>query len=336
MLLALLLCCRALQAPEPAPSMSHVPAPQQPSAPVSKPAPAHIYDAKLRGICDGSAAIALDQGWLIAYDEGTTVHHFGDLGHAGVAIDLGPQLGTDEELDLEGAARIDSERGPIAWWVGSHGRDGDDEVRPARRMLFATDLPADLTTMKVIEGPIDLVPALTPHLDANAWTLGAKKGGLNIEGLAEHPDGGLVLGLRGPLGDGLAGNALLVRLDATHAVASVHEIDLGGRGFRDLVWTGDRWLAIAGPVGKGDDFRLFSIDRTLEATPFGQATWTENLRPEAIVRWGTGWMLLSDDGKVERPDDEASDGLRTCDKIRKKRGPAHPEVHLRLRTFPAP
>jgi hypothetical protein len=92
------------------------------------------------------------------------------------------------------------------------------------------------------------------HLDAAAALPPDSKGGLNIEALAARPDGSLWIGFRGPL---TQGKSILVPLLNPDAVlegqaprfGSPTRLDLGGRGLRDMAWTGSEWILVAGASG---------------------------------------------------------------------------------------
>ena len=92
------------------------------------------------------------------------------------------------------------------------------------------------------------------HLDTAAALPPDSKGGLSIEALAARPDGSLWIGFRGPLAKG---KALLIPLLNPNAVLEGHapqfgpptRLDLGGRGLRDMAWTGSEWILVAGATG---------------------------------------------------------------------------------------
>lgn len=341
MVLAWLLACGSTAAP---PGEAPVPAPavHAPAVPVA----AAFLDGRLRGICDGSAAVRLEGGrLLVAYDEDASLYGFDGQGNPTKAVAIGPLVGAPEgeELDLEAAAVDARSDGALVWWIGSHGSKKDGSPAPTRQKLFATNLPnTDLSDLAVVRPPVDLLPVLTAFPAVAERLAGAdraaKEGGLNVEALAVHPQGGLLVGLRSPLSEpgGERGTALLVHVreaGGTWTAVGAHPVDLGNRGFRDLVPRGDGWLVAAGPVGGEDDFALFAMDAAFAVTPFGDPAWAKDLRPEAIVPDGSGWLLLSDDGKVDRPDATAKKGVRGCDQIRADR-PADPQVYLRVRRIP--
>ncbi|WEF34392.1 hypothetical protein [Pseudoduganella chitinolytica] len=87
----------------------------------------HVY----RGICDASAAVALDADRFVVADDEVSVlkiYRFDTPGLPlpGEDVDLHAFLGGKEEADLEGGALV----GDTAYWIGSHGADGDG--KPAR------------------------------------------------------------------------------------------------------------------------------------------------------------------------------------------------------------
>ena len=308
-------------------------------------------DLVFRGVCDGSTAIATPSGRvLLAYDEDRSLYLFGSDGGAPLGQhDLSEALGLpgSRELDLEGSVAI----GAAAWWVGSHGNNRDGEHRPARHVLFSTTLPSrdDLSDLELTRAPVNLSSALKKSrdvgLDAEVLSRAPKRGGLNIEGLDAHPDGGLLLGLRSPLSaaDGMTGEAAIARLVAktkksgvVYKVKGVDWLDLGDRGVRSLVRDGDRWLVLAGPVPKGGRFAIYSWDGVSAPVDLGISL--AGLNPEALLPLGGGrWLVISDDGAVRRIDAESAedDGLSECKDIRRHnpQGAAHPSVYARARVL---
>ena len=171
-----------------------------------------------RGLCDASAAVALDADhFVVAGDEDNTLRVYRrgrpePVGHAPLAAFLGSG---DKESDLEAAAAV----GKRIYWIASHGRNSKGKLRPDRQRFFATDIDPSAK-------PPGVTPAGTPYRDllddlAAAQTLVGLRlgdaaqlapeapGGLNIEGLAAMPDGSLLIGFRNPVPNG---RALLVPL----------------------------------------------------------------------------------------------------------------------------
>jgi hypothetical protein len=142
-----------------------------------------------RGLCDASAAVALDVEHLgVAGDEDNTLRIF----RRGVAdavgtLALADFLGTGKrESDIEGAARV----GNRIYWIASHGRNKDGKERSERYRFFATDLrpgttpPALAPAARPYRGLIDdlrSAPTLKAfRLDAAARLAPEAPGGLNI------------------------------------------------------------------------------------------------------------------------------------------------------------
>ena len=138
------------------------------------------------------------------------------------------------------------------------------------------------------------------------------------------------MGFRSPLSgsDGSSGNALVVKLSAVQGAFEVQEanlLDLADRGIRDIVDYGNGYMIIAGPVASGGEFALYTWDGYTQPV---QVMKLNDLNAEGILDLGSHWLVLSDDGKVIRADDDASDGYRVCDRIYGKNssGGEHPGV----------
>ena len=295
-----------------------------------------------RGICDGSAAVKLDaKTILVAYDELNTLFAYDVSGGAPVAIaNLTALLNlkTTDEIDIEAATVY----GQHIWWLGSHSLDKNGVIAPNRQMLFATNIPAtNLGDLKLVTQPVDLSAVLmkseklTNVLTEAARKRRPKEGGINIEGLATTADGGFLLGFRSPLNGlkGITGDALVARIvpnEENFAVQQVYFLELADRGIRDIVNYGNQYLIIAGPVTSGGDFALYTWDGYSQPE---QLMKLNELNAEGIVDMDSYWLILSDDGKVVREDNEASDSYRKCDRIRSKNssGGAHPSVYFHAR-----
>ena len=299
-----------------------------------------------RGICDGSAAVNLGGDTvLVAYDELNTLFAFAKFGGMPSArADLAAllHLESSDEIDIE-AATVSGER---IWWLGSHSLDSGGNDAPNRRMLFATNVPSeDLGDLQLIAGPEDLTDILmnsaevAEMLTATVRKRPPKEGGISIEGLATSTHGGLLLGFRSPLSDadGMSGKALLVNISppgGAFEVQRVRLLDLGNRGVRAIINNGSGYQIIAGRVAAGGKFALYawsgddaSAQRTMSL---------DGLNAESLVDLDSHWLILSDDGKMKRADDEADDGKQRCDLIRQEHpmGEAHPGVFFRARMIP--
>jgi hypothetical protein len=106
-----------------------------------------------RGMCDASAAVALDEQTFVVGGDGSNVlrvYKTASDGMPVLAFDLTAFLGS-EPVDIEGAARA----GDRIYWIGSHSRDRQGQVQPSRHCFFAT-------TIKNRDGAIDIEPLGKP------------------------------------------------------------------------------------------------------------------------------------------------------------------------------
>ncbi|MEO8317060.1 MAG: DUF3616 domain-containing protein [Bradyrhizobium sp.] len=282
------------------------------------------------GMCDASAAIALENGiFVVASDEDNIlrVYRRGEPA-AAQSIPLGQDLKVDPdepEVDLEGAARV----GDTIYWTASHSQSKKGKLRTSRHRLFAT-------TVAKVDGQFKITLIRPPYLrlredlikapqlkkfglEAAAQLAPEAKGGFNIEGLAVTPDGGLLLGFRNPLTKD--GKALVVPIKNPSAVlvegkstqielGEPAELVLGGRGIRSIEWseTRKRYLVVAGPTDDTGTFALYSWsgdarDAAVEIPEINFGT----LNPEAMFFEpgdAAGVQVISDDGgrKIEGKD----------------------------------
>jgi hypothetical protein len=214
-------------------------------------------------------------------------------------------------MDLEGAAQI----GSRAYWIGSHSNNKEGHSRPSRHILIATELAL------AGDGKLDVRPVGTPCRSLlNQWLKDPRsrrffppgaalrppeEGGINIEGLAATPEGGLLIGFRSPL---TGEKAVLVSLLNPAEVLASHSakfgdpvaIDLGGLGIRDMVWTGKEWYLIGGPTGSGGKSRFFRWSGPgSKADPLHHID-LKHENPEGLAFFGTAenpkFLVVSDDG----------------------------------------
>ncbi|MBL9175112.1 MAG: DUF3616 domain-containing protein [Verrucomicrobiales bacterium] len=215
------------------------------------------------------------------------------------------------EVDFEGAARI----GDVLYWIGSHARNKNGRFRPERHRLLALRISHE-------DGDVELSPvgsAVTALLESMfaAPTLATfplreasgiapeLSGGLNIEGLSAGPGGVLWIGFRSPVP---GGRALLAQLrnpaefilgrPAEWGTAEL--LDLGGKGVRDLVWTGQEYFVLGGNAGDGGRTRLYRWAGTGAQPAAVKVPGLKDLNAEGVVAFGTPQapriLVLSDDG----------------------------------------
>ena len=93
-----------------------------------------------QGLCDASAAVALDAAHFVVADDerNTLVVYRRGQASAVEKLDVSSFLGTkpDKESDLEGAAAI----GQRTYWVSSHGRNSEGKRQDRRLRFFATEV----------------------------------------------------------------------------------------------------------------------------------------------------------------------------------------------------
>jgi hypothetical protein len=266
------------------------------------------------GACDASAAVSLTEDlFVVGNDEDNTLQTY-RRGHPRPisSLPLSEFLGTGpHEADIEGAAQL----GSRIYWIASHSRNSKGAVQRSRHRLFATDILAGQPpVLKPAGRPYvhllaDLVKteALKPlGLEAAARLAAEADGGLNIEGLAVTPEGGLLIGLRNPLH---AGRALVVPLQNPGEViegqrarlGSAIELDLGGRGVRSIELVGGSYLIVAGPTADRGSFALYRWSGQASESPALAADLgSSGMRPEALmaIPQSDRVQLLSDDGGI--------------------------------------
>jgi Protein of unknown function (DUF3616) len=264
------------------------------------------------GICDASAAIALDDNRIIIGDDEQPFLSTYRLDNQQLEGTLAVPFGEGRmkhgkkqppELDLE-AATVFKDR---IVWISSHGRDGDGRVDRDRFQLFASHRLTPDTGLANVEfkvsfhGLLDAVLAQTNEkyrplrdavgdLNKKDPALAPKEGGFNIEGMTVDRDGStLLIGLRNPsladqraalfeianAGDLLDGNSNSATL------GGIIPLDLGrGRGIRDIVWSPahEAYLIAAGPRKDGVDIADFALFKWT-----GRLGETDNGKPEEVV-----------------------------------------------------
>ncbi|MFM0125912.1 DUF3616 domain-containing protein [Paraburkholderia sp. RL18-101-BIB-B] len=304
--------------------------------------PAHAEPVTTyRGLCNASAGIDLGAGHFVVGDDdidSLVVYRYG-MPNAVDEVRVGDYLNAsaseDDEVDLEGAARI----GDRIYWIASHsGKNG--KPRPTRQHLFATRIVtkgAVPTVVPLNTKPYDnLLSALASDSRFDELKQAMSKGaeedhGFNIEGLAATRDGGLLIGFRNPLvakngsRDGrealvleLKNPAEVVEHGANPKFGDLVHLDLGNRGVRSIELIDGKFFIVAGPLDGGTPgdpasrFAIFRWDGSSDATP----THWKDIQPSTLHAEGLFEIagtrkiyLLSDDG----------DDQRICKKGRDKR-----------------
>ncbi|MEA2561013.1 MAG: hypothetical protein QOH06_2517 [Acidobacteriota bacterium] len=104
---------------------------------LSSTAPGPAPDQICEGACDGSTAVALGPDRFLAAEDEHNVLRIYTLGKPkGQEIDITDTLALDnkkKEADLEGSAMLEG----TLYWITSHGRNSDGELKPNRFRLVA-------------------------------------------------------------------------------------------------------------------------------------------------------------------------------------------------------
>jgi len=302
-----------------------------------------------QGICDASAAIALDeQHFVVANDEDNILKVYrSDISGGPVSGISGKDIDDyfnnnpkDKEVDIEGAVRL----GGTLYWISSHGRNKDGESKPERHQFFANKLSIDDDGMRFKQVGHSYTQLfedmlkderLKPYQLEAAEKLPPKaKGGLNIEGLAVTPDHELLMGFRNPIP---GGKALLLPLtnpkellEKKHAHAIFGEpieLDLNGLGIRSIeYWVSKkRFIIIAGAYDGSDQFALYQWSGLEKENPelIEVTGLPAHFRPESVLfhpHRDNRLHLLSDDGSIERIDGTPCKDIKDKD---------HPQKYFR-------
>ena len=154
--------------------------------------------AEYKGICEASAGAFIDSThFVVASDETNKlqIYERGKPQPIGNGIDMETFTSFDKS-DLEAAAVI----GDRVYWISSHSFNSQGEDKSKRKVFFATKIvQADgKPTLVSVGKPVKSLR------DPLAKAAGVKPDEMNIEALTATPDGGLLIGLRAPLRDGMA------------------------------------------------------------------------------------------------------------------------------------
>ncbi len=327
MFCSLLAGCASAPAPQapisgaaPVPYLASTARPTSPAAPAAHyasqgasplaPGPVVVFE----GMCDASGAIPLDaRRFAIADDEENSIRVY-DAERGGAPLAVLPITGleeTNDEIDLEAATMV----GSYGLWLASHGRTKAGHFAESRVNMILSTAPSLEAPLHMVGSAYrNLLTALATEptlerfdLERAASIAPQLEGGLNLEGLTARTDGGVIIGFRSPVPDGLAlivglSNPIeVVRDGVAPKFDAVHQLDLGERrGIRGLSeWRG-RTLIIGGSPAYTTVSRLYTWDgKSTQALPVEvdltdynpEAFFTPEEREEV--------MVISDDGTVD-------------------------------------
>jgi hypothetical protein len=262
------------------------------------------------GICEASAGAFIDSAhFVVASDETNKlqIYQRGKVAPIGNGIDMEPFTSFDKS-DLEAAAVI----GDRVYWMSSHSFNRDKEDKPKRKVFFATKigLADGKPTLTGVGHPVKSLR------DPLAKAAGVEHGEMNVEALAATPEGGLLIGLRGPLRNG---EALVIPFKDPAAVVDqgvqpdfgeAVPIRLEGRGLRsmDLIGSGPaQYVIIAGSVSdSAEGFAVFRWSGPGTNPVKVEGLDLAGIKPEgAMAVPGQSLVqLLSDDGDICSDEDD--------------------------------
>ncbi len=279
-----------------------------------------------RGMCDASGAIPLSSNVFAVADDEDNVLRIYDAEKGGYPInevDISSSLNLHRipkkrkqgfkkppETDMEAATRS----GDLAFWITSHGLNASGKLHRARFHFLATDIKQEIQswTMNVVGFPYttlmhDLIadPRFSSLQIEKALTKAPKEpGGLNIEGMTKKTDGGVFIGFRNPIPDGLAVIILMenpeeVIRGAAPVFADPIRLNLGGLGVRSLSRYGDFYLIIAGHYNDKAGSVLYLWDGEEQLNKVESVSFA-GLNPEGFFTPNNSdkFMVLSDDGSL--------------------------------------
>lgn len=285
-----------------------------------------------QGICDASAAIALDDQYFVVandednifrvYDSTTSGKPVSWGSHSDAGININSYFGNitnNKEADIEGAAQLDG----VIYWITSHGRNSEGKPRPKRHQFFGNLISSDEEGQRLKQVGTSYTRLIEDMLQdkrlkyydfETAEKLPPKaKGGLNIEGLAATPHGELLIGFRNPISQGKAfllplknPQDLLEKENTRALFGSPIELDLKGLGIRSIDYWKDRslYIIIAGAYDNGDQFSLYQwsgLDKDLQEIKIPGMP--SDFRPESVLFYPNQpnrFQILSDDGTITR------------------------------------
>ncbi len=232
------------------------------------------------GMCDASAAVALDKNtFIVANDEDNDLRIFDknkpvELQRIKLSEVFKGKIydGDNLEIDLEGATWL----GDKIFWTGSHSASKNGKARPSRHRLFAVKISNNgagkFNFVSVGKIYTDLISDLEKDPRFKDFKLKEAKsikpkdiGGLSIEALASTPEGHLFIGFRNPLLGGqissdkilVNGKSLIVEMlnplevieGKTAKFSAPVVLDLDGFGIRGMEYdkSQKRYAIIAGP-----------------------------------------------------------------------------------------
>jgi hypothetical protein len=289
---------------------------------------AFVEEHRHSGICDASGVVAIsNDAFAVADDElnRLLIYNLHTSGPEESSLELSDFLGlhqqTDntknkprkmtKEADLEGAARV----GDVVYWISSHGRNRKGKRVEARMRFFATKIyngglksvlrPFGSPYTRLLEDIIAAPQHQSFQLETAATLPPKAPGGLNIEAIADMPNGHLLIGFRSPT---ISGKSLIIELENPGGIIEGEAasfgrprlIELDG-GIRAMASEDGRYMIIGNEQdAEAGQSSLFLWDGESSTVDKVESLTFANFNPEAIAAFpdekGGQVLLLSDDG----------------------------------------
>lgn len=241
------------------------------------------------GASDASTAIDAGGGYmLLGNDENNVIRMYRrDFSGAPVkSWDFNSQMGSPEEIDIEGSARV----GNTIYWTGSMGNSKKGNLKPDRSILFTTKISGSGAATELSFGGYyrglraDLIAWDQSHGNQFGFAAGAAAGnipkqinGFNVEGMEFAPGNSTsaYVGFRAPLSPANAGGDAIVvpvtnlgQLATSGQNTTLHAtfgapilLDLDGLSIRELRKNAaDEYLIVAGSWAASGEQALFTWD----------------------------------------------------------------------------
>jgi hypothetical protein len=292
---------------------------------------AFVEEHRHTGICDASGVVALGHNaFAVADDElnRLLIYNLHTSGPPESSLELSNFLklykkngstkkkspNVTKEADLEGAARVDD----VIYWISSHGRNRKGKRVTARMQFFATKinrdgskpvlLPFGSPYTRLLQDIVAAPQHQSFSLEAAAILPPKAHGGLNIEAMADMPNGHLLIGFRSPT---ISGKSLIIELENPGGVIDGESASFGrprlielNAGIRAMASEGGRYMIIGNEQdAKAGQSSLFLWDGESTEIEKVESLTFADFNPEAITAFpdkkGGQILLLSDDGMTD-------------------------------------
>lgn len=248
----------------------------------------------LTGISDASTAIALDDDYMLVGNDETNQLYLYLRNQSGLPVktfefNAGNSIlalpdGNSKEVDIEAAVKSPAIPGRI-YFMGSLSNSSNSpfEYKPNRDRLFAVTVSGTgaATTVTPVNGYTQLRDQLITWGNSNGYNFTARAtgdpkrvDGFNVEGMVFAPDQStMYIGFRAPLvpagGSGPRVNALIAplqnfetalgfRTNASFTIGAPIELNLGGRGIREMIrLTNGHYIIVAGSADTDADAAVY-------------------------------------------------------------------------------